>query len=137
MNADKLTEWIGTLKVPTHFIFDDDKIEIIFENESPVLFLFRDEKDSESAFQKTFEEAAVAHKGKILFSSSGVTDGIQERLAEFVGVTAADLPTLRAMIPNGMKKFASDTAPADLTVESIGKFADDVLSGAIKPHMKS
>ena len=70
--------------------------------------------------KKTFEEAAVAHKGKILFSYSGVTDGIQERLAEFVGVTAKDLPTLRAMKPDGMKKYASPTAPADLTVESIG-----------------
>lgn len=36
-----------------------------------------------------------------------------------------------------MKKFQSPTAPADLTVESIGQFADDVLSGAIKPHLKS
>lgn len=82
--------------------------------------MFRAEGDSESAFQKTFEEAAVAHKGKILFSYSGVTDGIQERLAEFIGVTAADLPTLRAIVPDGMKKYVSTTAAADLTVENIG-----------------
>jgi hypothetical protein len=95
-------------------------ISPIFDKQQNVLFLFRDEKDADSAFQKTFEEAAHAHKGKILFSYSGVTDGIQERLAEFVGVTAADLPTLRGMKPEGMLKYASTTAAADLTVENIG-----------------
>jgi len=38
--------------------------------------MFRDESDASSAFMKIFEEAATAHKGKILFSYSGVTDGI-------------------------------------------------------------
>jgi hypothetical protein len=106
--------------IPTVFAFDDDKIEFIFDQQKPALFLFRAESDSESAFQKTFEEAAAAHKGKILFSYSGVTDGIQERLAEFIGVTAADLPTLRAIMPEGMKKYVAPTAAADLTVENIG-----------------
>lgn len=36
-----------------------------------------------------------------------------------------------------MKKYQSETPCADLTVDIIGKFADDVLSGAIKPHLKS
>lgn len=99
--------------------------------------MFRAEADADSAFSKTFEEAAHAHKGKILFSHSGVTDGIQERLAEFIGVTADDLPTLRAILPDGMKKFASETKPADHTVDSIWEFADGVLTGKIKPHLKS
>ena len=136
-DSSALEAWSGPLTVPTVFSFEEDMIAPIFDKQQPVLFLFRGPGDADSAFQKTFEEAAFAHKGKILFSYSGVTDGIQERLAEFVGVTAADLPTLRGMIPDGMKKFASSTAAADLTVENIGKFADDMLSGAIKPHLKS
>lgn len=55
----------------------------------------------------------------ILFSYSGVTDGIQERLAEFVGVSAADLPTLRGLNPDGMKKYQSETPAGELTVDSI------------------
>ena len=85
----------------------------------------------------TFKEAASAHKGKMLFSYSDVSGGIQERLAEFMGVTADQLPTLRAILPADMKKFQSPHAAADLTVENIGQFLDDVLSGAIKPHLKS
>jgi len=30
-----------------------------------------------------------------------------------------------------MKKYKTDILPKDLTVESIGKFADDVLAGTI------
>ena len=86
---------------------------------------------------KTFEEAAKANKGKMLFSFAGVTKGIQEKLAEFMGVTKDDLPTLRAIVPATMKKYASETKPADLTVDLIGKFIADVQSGAIKPHLKS
>jgi len=55
-----------------------------------------------------------------------------------MGVTAADLPTVRIIMPEaGMKKFVSPIAAADITVENLTKFADDVLSGAIKPHLKS
>jgi protein disulfide-isomerase A1 len=136
-NADAIAAWAAPLTMPTVFAFDEDKIGPIFDKQQPVLFLFRGPDDADSAFQKTFEEAAVAHKGKILFSYSGVTDGIQERLAEFIGVTAADLPTLRGMKPDGMLKYRSPIAAADLTVENIGQFADDMLSGAIKPHLKS
>jgi len=38
--------------------------------------MFRDAKDSDAAFMKIFEEAAHKYKGKILFSYSGVKDGI-------------------------------------------------------------
>lgn len=84
-----------------------------------------------------FEEAAKANKGKMLFAHSGVSDGIQARLSEFIGVTADALPSLWALLPADMKKYKSEVAAADLTVESITKFVDDVKSGAIAPYLKS
>jgi|TARA_B110000305_G_C19203798_1_gene522479 protein disulfide isomerase len=100
--------------------------------------LFRDSAtDKDAAFMTVFSEAATTHKGKMLFSYADVTGGIQERLAEFMGVTKEQMPTLRAILPEDMKKFKCDTKPADLTVAIIGKFADDVLSGAVKPNLKS
>merc|ERR1711998_209516 len=87
----------------------------------------------------TYAQAAAAHKGKILFAYSDVAGPvqIQERLAEFMGVTKDDLPTLRAILPADMKKFAADVKPADLTVDNIGAFIDDALGGKLKPHLKS
>jgi len=37
---------------------------------------------------------------------SGISDGIQQRLAEFIGVEESSLPTLRLLDPaDNMKKF--------------------------------
>jgi hypothetical protein len=54
-----------------------------------------------------------------------------------MGVTKDQIPTLRVILPADMKKFESPNKPADLTVDNIGSFLDDVLAGNIKPHMKS
>lgn len=132
-----IAAWVAPLTVPTVFAFSEDFIEPIFDKQQPVLFLFRGDSDAESEFQKTFEQAASAHKGKILFSFSGVTDGIQQRLGEFIGVSEGDMPLLMGMNPDGMLKYRSGIAAADLTVENIGKFADDLIAKNIKPHLKS
>ena len=54
-----------------------------------------------------------------------------------MGISEGSLPTLRAVIPEGMKKYQSDTKPADLTVGIITTFIDEVLSGKIAPSLKS
>jgi len=86
---------------------------------------------------KTFEDAAKANKGKMLFGYSDIAEGIQERLAEFVGINESQLPTLRAIVPNGMKKFECETKPADLTVDIISAFVSDVMDGKLAPSLKS
>lgn len=136
-DKDALVQWVKPLRVPTVFEFTEEEIEPIFGQQQPTLFLFRSKSDESASFMTVFEEAAKAHKGKMLFTYADVSGGIQERLAEFIGVTAADLPTLRALMPADMKKFASDVKPADLTVENIGSWIDDVLSGKVAPHLKS
>lgn len=136
-DKDALSAWVKPLRVPTVFEFTDDDIEAVFGQQNPTLFLFRAKEDASAPFQAVFEEAAKAHKGKMLFAYSGVSDGIQERLAEFIGVTAADLPTLRALMPASMKKFISETKAADLTVENIGTFVDEVIEGKLNAHLKS
>lgn len=85
----------------------------------------------------TFGEAAKTNKGKMLFAYSDVADGIQARLAEFMGITEDALPTLRAIVPAGMKKYTSATKASDLTVDIITSFIDDVLAGKIAPSLKS
>jgi len=54
-----------------------------------------------------------------------------------MGVTAGDLPLLTALLPADMKKFRCSTAAADLTVDNIGVWADEVLAGTVKAHLKS
>ena len=123
--------------VPTVFAFTEDEIEAVFGQQQNVLLLFRAETDNESAFQKVFEEAAVTHKGKILFSFAGTANQIQGKLAEFMGVTEEDFPTLRALLPADMKKFNYDGDVKTVTIDSIGTFIDGIKDGSLKPHLKS
>jgi len=137
-DKDSLVAFVKPLMVPTVFEFTEDEIEAIFGQQQPTTILFRSsETDKDAAFMTTFSDAAKAHKGKMLFAYSDVSGGIQERLAEFMGVTKDQLPTLRAILPADMKKFESPNKPADLTVDNIGSFLDDVLAGNLKPHLKS
>lgn len=136
-DKDDLLAFVKPLMVPTVFSFTEDEIEAVFGQQQNVLILFRAETDAESTFQKTFEEAAVANKGKILFSYAGTANQIQGKLAEFMGVTEEDFPTLRALLPADMKKFNFDGDVKTVTLDQIGTFIDGIKDGSLKPHLKS
>jgi len=78
-DKDGLVAFVKPLMVPTVFEFTEDEIEAVFGQQQPTVVLFRStDTDKDAAFMATFKEAAVAHKGKMLFAYSGVKDGIQE-----------------------------------------------------------
>ena len=136
-DKDSLAAFVKPLMVPTVFEFSEDEIEAVFGQQQTTLILFRSNTDKDAAYMNVFEDAAKVNKGKMLFSYSDVAEGIQQRLAEFMGLTEEALPTLRAIIPAGMKKFTAETKPADLTVDIITTFIDDVLAGKVAPSLKS
>ena len=77
-------------------------------------------------------------KGEILFVESGVTDGIQQRLGEFIGVEESNLPTLRILDPsNNMKKYTFGGRLESLSAESLSEFIRDFKSGSLSPFLKS
>jgi len=133
-----IVDFMVAQSVPTLIEFSEDYIEAIFGQRRQALFLFRSASDSESAFSKVFKEASDKFKGEILFVVSGVTDGIQQRLGEFVGVEEKNLPTMRLLDPaDNMKKFTYSGKVEDITVEDIKKFVDDFKSNKLQPFLKS
>ena len=124
--------------VPTLIEFSEDYIEPIFGQRRPALFLFRSNSDADASFAKTFKEASEKLKGQILFVVSGVTDGIQQRLGEFIGVDEKSLPTLRLLDPaDNMKKFSFTGALDSLTVDQLTSFVDDFKNKKLQPFLKS
>lgn len=123
--------------VPTLIDFSEDYIEAIFGKKTAAIMLFADNDDAE--YSKIFAEASKVHKGKILFVKSGATQGIQQKLAEFVGVTKDLLPTLRLIEPTdaGIKKFMYDGDINALTVDAIGAWVDEFKNGNLSPFLKS
>jgi len=58
-----------------------------------------------------------------------------QRLADYIGVTEKDVPTLRIVLPSqNMHKFSFE---GEVTVEAIKNFYDDWNSGRLKPFFKS
>jgi len=54
-----------------------------------------------------------------------------------MGITKEDLPTLRAILPESMKKYESPIVVDELNVKNIDKFIDLVLSEKLKQYFKS
>lgn len=74
----------------------------------------------------------------MIFVVSGVTEGIQARLAEFVGVDASMLPTIKLLSPSdNMKKYQLPTSAKDITVETIRAFIKEFKDGKLVPFLKS
>lgn len=124
--------------VPTLIDFSEDYIEPIFGQRKPAIFLFRSSSDADKDFSKIFAEAASSLKGEILFVVSGVTDGIQQRLGEFIGVEESNLPTIRLLDPaDNMKKYTFPGSANEISVEAIKTFVSDFKSKTLTPFLKS
>jgi len=136
-DKDSLSAFYKPLMVPTLFKFTEEEIEAVFGQQQNTVILFREEADDDAAWVKIYEEASKAHKGKMLFAFSDKSNDIQGKLAEFMGVTDDDLPTLRCILPEKMTKFAYPEAIKEMTSESIGKWIDSIKDGSLKPHLKS
>jgi len=100
--------------------------------------LFRHPEDNNADYVKTFSDAANKLKGDILFVVSGIKDGIQQRLAEFVGVEAGNLPTVRILNPaDNMKKFTFSGDVKSLNFDELKSFVTDFKDKKLVAALKS
>ena len=137
---DAIHDFVSKSSVPSLIEFSDQYIEPIFQQQKPALFLFINKGDAEHAKLLTvLTQASKELKGKILFAHSGVKDGIQQRLGEFVGVTDKDMP--RLMIVGfggeGVDKYVYSGNINEITVADIDKFVTGFTSGTLHKFLKS
>ena len=133
---DDLVAFAKGASVPMLITFSEDYIEPIFGDRNPAVMLFTEEADQ--PYQAVFAQAAKDMNGEILFVTSGITEGIQSRLAEFVGVEAGDMPTMRLISPEeNMLKFVWEGDAKAITGDDVAKFVGDFKAGALSPHLKS
>ena len=135
--APQVIEWAQALSVPTVIEFSEEFIEPIFGQRKAALMLFRMPNDKDADFAKVFNQAAKELKGEILFVTSGIYDGIQARLAEFIGVDEPKLPVLRLLDPNdNMKKFDFPDL-STISVSGLRDFVARFKAGKLAPFRKS
>lgn len=134
--TEALVNWGTSSSVPILITFSDDYVEPIFQAGNPAIILFTEETGQ--AYQETFAQAAKDLNGEILFVTSGVTEGIQSRLGEFVGVGKDNLPSLNLIDPsNNMAKYVWDGDVTALTGDVVKQYIADFKDGKLKQHLKS
>jgi len=130
LTTEALVKWGTGSSVPILITFSDDYVEPIFQAGNPAIILFTEETGQ--AYQDTFAQAAKDLTGEILFVTSGVTEGIQSRLGEFVGVTKDNLPSLNLIDPsNGMAKYVWEGDVASLTSDAVKQYVTDFKDGKL------
>jgi len=135
-SSESLKTFIDAHSSPTVMKFDEKSAQHIFGKSQPALFLYRD-KNSEhtSKLDQIFTNVAKKLKGRIQSVITDIKEGLESRLAEYIGVTSNDLPSVRiADTRSDLTKF---NMQGDITEESILKFVDDWESGKLGAHYKS
>ncbi|XP_043832589.1 protein disulfide-isomerase A2 [Dromiciops gliroides] len=84
---------------------------------------------------KDFQEAAPPFRGEVLFVVVDVA-GENDHVLQYFGMNATDAPTLRFINVETTKKYVPNTEE-EITAASITTFCQDILSGKVKPHLRS
>ena len=96
ITVQALEEFIKVLSVPRCVELILEYFEEIFEPNSPALFLLYDDKNADQNKTKDmFCSSAKAKKfANVKYVYTGINEGIQQNLAEYIGVGHKDLPAL-------------------------------------------
>jgi len=93
-SARDLLYAIKSASLPVLIKFSEEYVTPIFEEENDAIILFTNSQRNDE-YYFTFEEAALKLQGSALFVVCGTQDGIQKRLADFMGVDESNSPTIR------------------------------------------
>ena len=124
-----LSTWAKTHLVPPIVEFAEEYDELIMGQDSPVIILFREDKDADAPYMKEFEKAAIKNEGKIVFSyASGKKTQYQANAKEFLEVEDHELPMLTALRPSERIRYHSPVNPEFLSEDFITRWVNSVVS---------
>jgi protein disulfide-isomerase A1 len=135
-NAATFKEFVETKTKPTIMKFDEKVAQYIFGKSAPGLFLYYDRNsENAAALEAILTEVAPQIKNVVQVVLTGITEGLETRLAEYVGVTAADLPSVRiADTRSDLKKY---NMSGEITTQNILKFVQDWQANKLGASLKS
>jgi len=116
--------------------FDEKCAQHIFGKNQPAIFLYRDKNSEQTErLDSLFSTLAKKLKGKIQFVITDIKEGLETRLAEYIGITAKDLPTVR--IADSRNDLLKYNMQGEINESNILKFVDDWENGKLGATFKS
>ncbi|XP_069840384.1 protein disulfide-isomerase A2 [Dendropsophus ebraccatus] len=135
-DKDELVKFLMVNSMDLVTEYNDQTSEKIFAAKIPNHLLLFINKTAEGQLQllENFRQAAPDFKGKVLFvaiDSAGPHAGV----LEYFGLTQADIPTIRFINIDQVKKFSFNADK--ITAEAVKEFCQGVLDGRIKQNLLS
>ena len=129
--------WYKTLVKEGLRILQDDNIEAFFTETTNTCVLFRDTNQEQEPFSLAFVEAARVHQGKQQYFYSDNSNTAQAFMMDFLKVDKEKLPLILSFNSIKNVNYVIEGAASSWTVDTIGKFVEDVNAGLIKPNIRS
>lgn len=137
LSKENLTTWVEQNRYEIVMEFEGDAaIDRVFTQESPAIFFFRD-GDKNGDKLETFTEVAKKRRHDIIFSRADISKGLGQNLAEYVGVSTTDVPTIRIAVPSNGGDMSKYLYEGDFSYESVNKFVDDFKNGLLSRFYKT
>jgi protein disulfide-isomerase A1 len=132
----ELKAFITANSSPLVMKFDEKCAQLVFGKATPGLFLYRDTNSENTAeFDKLFHTIATKLAGKIQVVITDIKEGLETRLAEYIGVTSADLPTVRIHdTRSDLKKY---NMQGEINETNVLDFVNQWQEGKLKATLKS
>ncbi|CEM39955.1 unnamed protein product [Vitrella brassicaformis CCMP3155] len=129
-------EFIGENKMPLVNKFTGDVAPELFGSGKPILVVIREENDQGRKAEQALHDASKQLKGRVLMAVVGVSDPIELRFLDYIGVSFEETPTLVLLKDpaSNMVKYKMDEA---ITREAVLKFIDDFESADLSPFLRS
>ncbi len=134
--AEELKSFIDSNSTPLVSGFTEKSAQLIFGKNVPGLFFYRSKGSKDG---KKLDEIANGLadelKGKIQVIVTDLKDELEQRLAEYIGITDKELPSVRIHdTRQDLKKFNMD---GEITRENVLQFVKDWLDGKLVAKLKS
>lgn len=137
-DGDEISTFVTGSSLPLVVEFTEQAAPKIFGGDVKSHFIIFSKFTDESweKYSAAFVTAAKPFKGKVLFITMDTNKEENERIMEFFGITAEDVPTYRIInVEAEMAKYAPDTV--DITAEGLTKFAQDYVDGNLGKSLNS
>ena len=116
--------------------FDDKTTQIVFGENQPTICYFGEKGEKWDEAEKLLEKIAdKAIEKKLKVTMTEIKDGMGKRIAEYIGVKKADLPSIRIIdTRKEMKKYIMEK---EINEENILEFIAGWEKGILKRHLKT
>ena len=132
----ELSDFVAVKSQKRVSTFDDKTTQIVFGENQPTICYFGEKGEKWDEAEKLLEKIAdKAIEKKLKVTMTEIKDGMGKRIADYIGVKKADLPSIRIIdTRKEMKKYIMEK---EINEQNILEFMEGWVKGTLKRHLKT